>query len=43
MKFFHLQFVLRGREGFVVSHVADLFFTAAINAAPATEFGGPHF
>jgi len=26
---------LRGREGFAVSQVADLFFTAVINAAPA--------
>jgi hypothetical protein len=41
--FFHLQLVLRGREGFAVSQVADLFFAAVINAAPATVIWSTSF
>ena len=41
--FFHLQLVMRGREGFAVSEVADLFFTAVINAAPATVIWSTSF
>jgi len=38
-----MQLVLRGREGFAVSQVADLFFTAVINAAPATVIWSTSF
>jgi len=43
MTFFHLQLVSRGHEGFAVSQVADLFFTAVINAAPATVIWSTSF
>jgi hypothetical protein len=34
---------MRGREGFAVSQVADLFFTTVINAAPATVIWSTSF
>ena len=40
---FHLQLLLKGREGFAVSQVADLSFTAVINAAPATVIWSTSF
>jgi hypothetical protein len=41
--FFHLQLVMRGRDGFAVSQVADLLYAADINAAPATVIWSTSF
>jgi hypothetical protein len=41
--FFHLQLVSRWHEGFAVSQVADLFFTAVTIATPATVIWSTSF